>query len=291
MAPHQAQIELLSASQHGVKATAFEKKCVDFHWHFHPEVELVWIESGEGLLHAGQTLIPYEAGQLVLIGSNLPHAYGSAPTQRTGARWTVLHFRPSLWGAEFWKLPENSRILALLERAGRGYLYSNQVATEAAKYLAHIQNPTPGDMPLARLLNLLDLLARDNSGHQLNPQSISGGNIEIQDTRLQFVLSKLEQTSHEPGLTQAEAAQWLNMTPPAFCRYFKRLTGRKFQHHLNQLRISRACANLLSTEKSITEVAYESGFNNLSNFNRRFREFTNHTPRSYRRTKGGLIPD
>ncbi|WPJ95864.1 helix-turn-helix transcriptional regulator [Coraliomargarita algicola] len=289
MLPHEAKIELLAASQYGLKTTTFEKECVDFHWHFHPEVELVWIESGEGLLHAGRALVPYQAGQLVLVGANLPHAYGSAPSQRKGAKWTTLHFRPSVWGNEFWRLPENNRIFDLLERAGCGYLYSNKTAAQAAEFLVHIQTPKPGDMPLARLLNLLDLLARDESGRKLNPQSVSGGKVELQDTRLQLGLRKLEQTSHEPGLTQAEAAQWIKMSPPAFCRYFKRLTGRKFQHHLNELRISRACASLLGTEKSITEIAYDSGFNNLSNFNRRFKEFTQHTPRSYRQTQGGLI--
>jgi AraC-like DNA-binding protein len=249
---------------------------------------LVWIERGEGVLHAGGALIPYQPMQLILLGANLPHAYGSDESQRNGAKWTVLHFRPSLWGDAFWQLPENNRIQQLLTNATCGYVYTGKVAKSCANLLQRIKRRSPGDMPLARLLDLLDQLSRGKTGYKLNAQPISGDKVEIQDTRLQLVLSKLEENSHESGLTQAEVAQWINMSPQAFCRYFQRLTGRKFQQHLNELRIASVCAKLLSTEKSVTEIAYATGFNNLSNFNRRFRDFTGQTPRTYRKTKGGL---
>ncbi len=285
---NEPKIELLPSSQHGVKATTFQKQCVDFHWHFHPEVELTWVDQGEGILHAGQSIYPYGPKQLILVGANLPHAYGSDPSQRNGAKWVALHFRPSLWGDAFWQLPENNRIQELLVQATCGYIYRGPTAEACAELMKRIEARSPGDMPLARLMDLLELLARDKNGHRLNPRPANSSKERTLDPRLTQILGKLESMCTQAELTQAEVAQWINMSPQTFCRYFQRLTGRRFQHHLNELRIARACTSLLSTEKSIAEIAYESGFNNLSNFNRRFREFTSHTPRTYRKTKGGL---
>lgn len=282
------QVELLDTSQHGVRVSAFSKDCVDSHWHFHPEVELVWLESGQGVLHAGQALWPYSAGQLILLGGNLPHAYGSAASQRNGAKWLVLHFRPSLWGEDFWNLPENSRIRDLLSRAGCGCVYSGEIARQCAAMLLRMGKGGAAGMPLARLLDLLEVLSHAKASHQLNPQPVSVGKEAPMDSRLRQVLDRLEQVLHDPELTQAEVAGWVKMSPQAFCRYFKQQSGRRFQHHLNELRIARACANLLGSEQSVAQIAYEAGFNNLSNFNRRFREFTGFTPRLYRQTKGGL---
>ncbi|MBC2592879.1 helix-turn-helix transcriptional regulator [Ruficoccus amylovorans] len=283
------QFELLPAGQQGVKATSYSKGYVDSHWHFHPEVELVWIERGQGILHAGHALTTYGPGQLVLMGANLPHAYNSHPNQRNGARWTVLHFRPTLWGEDFWSLPENIRIRDFLARAGCGYVFTGEIAQAGGELLQRIEKHRPGDMPLARLLDLLEHLARDKDAYRLNPQPVGGGRSRQNDPRLRGVLSRMEQEADNPDLTQAQVAQWAGMSPQAFCRYFQRLTGRKFQHHLNELRITRACACLLGTEKTIAEVAFECGFNSLSNFNRRFREFTGHTPRNYRKTEDETI--
>ncbi|MDQ8194796.1 AraC family transcriptional regulator [Coraliomargarita sp. SDUM461004] len=283
------QIELLAASKHGVKVSTFEKERIDSHWHYHHEVELVWIERGEGILHAGDGVFPYKSNQLILLGANMPHAFGSNKNQQHGAKWTVLHFRPSSWGDHFWQLPENNRIQQLLTEAVCGYAYTGETSNSCAGLLQRIEHRKSGDMPLARLLDLLEMLARDKNGHKINAQPASHVNdVKLSDARLRLVLKKLEEVSHEPQITQAEVAQWINMSPQSFCRYFQQLTGRKFQHHLNELRISNACANLLSTEKSVAEIAYASGFNNLSNFNRRFRDLTGQTPRNYRKTLGGL---
>ncbi|WP_309380543.1 AraC family transcriptional regulator [Cerasicoccus frondis] len=282
------QLELLPSGHFGLKAAGFEKACVDFHWHFHPEVELVWIEKGEGILHAGRAICQYRAGQLVMLGSNLPHAYGSAPSQRTGAKWSVLHFRPSLWGDAFWSLPESRRINELISKSEHGLIFTGKTAERCAEYLRRIEKHAPGDMPLGLLLQLLERLALQKKRHQLNSTPVSGGRSSGLDPRLNNVLQKLEERLADATLTQAEVAGWINMSPQAFSRFFQRQSGRAFHQHLNELRVAGACAQLLGSEDSIAEIAFATGFNNLSNFNRRFREIMGRSPREYRQGGGGL---
>ncbi|EIQ00510.1 DNA-binding domain-containing protein, AraC-type [Opitutaceae bacterium TAV1] len=288
MLPERPRIEPLPAGQHGVKVTSFEKSCVDSHWHFHPEVELVWIEKGQGVLHAGRALFPYQAGQMVLAGANLPHAYGSHPGQRTGARWRVLHFRPSVWGETFWQLPENHRIQKLITSAGRGFVFTGEVVSVCADLLRRMETRRPGNMPLALVLELLERLALEKGRYCLNPEPVSGGEAPDGDPRLGRILAWLDERAGDAELTQAEVARWIKMSPQSFCRFFRRVAGRTFHHHLNELRVARACASLLGTEKPVGEIAFEAGFNNLSNFNRRFREITGRTPREYREAGGGV---
>lgn len=289
MLQHRPEIESLpTASQQGLMVTSFAKPCVDFHWHFHPEVELVWLEQAQGVLHVGRSLTPYYSGQIVMTGANLPHAYGSHPGQRTGAHWTVLHFRPELWGAAFWALPENRRIRSLLAQAARGLVFSGGNVANCAGLLRRLDQRWAGDMPLALTLQLLDRLARMTNRQYLNAEAVVGDESDRGDPRLARILAWLDERADDADVTQAEAAKQIGMSPQAFCRFFRTRSGRTFQRHLNELRVARACATLIGSEKSVGEIAFESGFNNLSNFNRRFREITGRTPREYREAEGGV---
>ncbi len=276
------KIEALPSSQYGVKVVTFEKERIDSHWHFHPEFELVWMDEGEGILHAGRALYPYRAGQLVVLGANLPHAYASTPTQGAKARWTVLHFRHSLWGDAFWELPENKRILRFITRAECGYVFSGTTAQACAERMKRIETRQAGQMPLAVLLQLLYDLALERKRHRLNPSSVSGGKRPGNDPRLGVVLERLERCFRDASLTQAQVAGWLYMSPQSFSRFFHQQSGRPFQQHLNELRIARVCARLQEGEQTVAEIAFESGYSSLSNFNRRFREVTGCTPSTYR---------
>lgn len=290
MLSRRPEIETIpTARQHALLVTSFIKPCVDFHWHFHPEVELVWLEEAQGVLHAGRSLSPYSSGQLVLTGANLPHAYGSHPGQRTGARWTVLHFRPELWGEAFWLLPENRRTCTLLSQSSRGLVFSGSGVAACGALLRRLAQRKAGDVPLALALELFDRLARMTNRRFLNAEGVVGDESERGDPRMARILAWLDERADDADLTQAEVAATVGMSPQAFCRFFRTRSGRTFQRHLNELRVARACASLLGSEKTVGEIAFESGFNNLSNFNRRFREVSGRTPREYREASGGVI--
>ncbi len=280
--PAPAERETLpSARQSGFSLRTFQKKCVDFHWHFHPELELTYIEQGTGIRHVGRSIMPYGKGDFCLIGSNLPHAYASRSDQRHGARWSVLHFNPDSWGKDFWSLPQNHHIHGLLRRASRGIAFSPEDAAACLPLLRRVEQPGSGDYPLPLLLEIFERLARSTTLQTLNPT------IKLQeesiDPRVQDILRWLDENFRKSELSQAKAAARLGMSPPAFCRFFRQHTGRSFRRYVNELRIADVCANLKSSEETVSGAAYAAGFNNIANFNRRFLEILGQTPTAYRR--------
>lgn len=276
---------LPKAHSHGFSVRTFRKACVDFHWHFHPEWELIHIAEGQGVCHAGRVLWPYRSGDFFFLGANLPHSYGSAPSQRTGAEWTVLHFVPERWGREFWMLPQNRRIRQMMDDAGRGLRISGEKAAGCLEMLKELGRPDAGHCELALFQELLDRLSR-LPRQALNPAPVQQkGAI---NRRLQEVLQWVEENAGAATLTQAAAARAAGLSPQAFCRFFRQAAGRPFHQYVNELRVARACADLLLSDKSISTAAFDAGFGNLANFNRRFREITGQTPREYRRSHGGI---
>lgn len=119
---------LPEARQKGFHVRSFRKTCVDFHWHFHLELELVHVVKGRGVRYAGHSVEAFSDGDFCLLGSNLPHAFGSHPADRKGAEWIVAHFLPVMWGAPFWELPEVRRIRSLLLRSQRGICFNSKEA-------------------------------------------------------------------------------------------------------------------------------------------------------------------
>jgi len=269
----------------GLRLKRFRKPCVDFHWHFHPEIELIQIRRGDGVRYVGRSVEPFRAGDFCLIGSNLPHAFGSQPSERRGADWMVGHFLPSVWGEPFWKLPEMRRIAALLDRSRCGIGFPAEQAGECAVGFQRLERTPAGAGRLAAWLELLDRLAVLPGQRVLNPAPFTG---ETMDPRLQTVLAWVETHAGDADLTQGRAAAQVHQSPQAFSRFFHQATGRVFQRYVSEVRVARACGDLLNSEAGISQIAFQSGFNNLANFNRRFREITGCTPREYRRIEGGL---
>ncbi|HWQ92016.1 MAG TPA: cupin domain-containing protein, partial [Clostridia bacterium] len=103
--------------------TRYREPIFHFYWHYHSEVELVWIRSGKGLRYVGHAVEPFQSGDLVLLGRNLPHTWGSAPGQEGEAEWTVIQFEPERWGEVFWRMPELRELRKLLTEAEQGVQY------------------------------------------------------------------------------------------------------------------------------------------------------------------------
>lgn len=276
---------LPEARQTGLRIKSFRKTCVDFHWHFHPEVELVHVRRGSGVRHVGRSVEPFSDGDFCLIGANVPHAFGSNPSERRGAEWRVGHFLPEIWGAPFWKLPEMRRVAGLLALAQRGIRFDWSETRECLKLFGQIERSPAGGTRLAIWLEILERLARSRRQQCLNASPSVAVAIDV---RLQTVLAWVEEHAGEPAMTQALAAREVHMSPQAFCRFFRLATGRTFQRYVSEVRVARSCGGLLNCDVGISEIAFQSGFNNLANFNRRFREIIGRTPREYRKMSGGV---
>ncbi|MBE2204134.1 MAG: helix-turn-helix transcriptional regulator [Chthoniobacterales bacterium] len=268
-----------------LRVKSFRKACVDFHWHFHPEIELICVEKGSGVRYVGHSMEPFSDGDLCLIGPNIPHAFGSFPARRQGAQWLVGHFLPEIWGKPFWQLPEMRRIAELLRKSHRGLRFDPRETQDIQKKFHEAEAAASRGLRLALWLEILDRLAICRKTHILNPSAFPEAR---PDPRLQKLLVWLEAHADEPEMTQAQAAATCGLSPQAFCRFFREKTGRPFRRYVNEVRIARACGSLLDNDRPIAEIAFTSGFGTLANFNRRFREITGVTPGDYRTKHGGV---
>jgi AraC-like DNA-binding protein len=184
-----------------------------------------------------------------------------------------------VWGEAFWKLPEISPFHDLCQSAQRGIRFTGKGVEEMGRRmeeLAAMEGPSVNS--LVELLKIFGALPKLEV-HSLN--AIKNGASGWQNARLDSLLEWLESRLEEP-ITQHEAAARLQMSPAAFSRWFKENMGCVFKRYLNEIRIARVCAEIAHGKCSITEAAYQCGFNNLSNFNRRFLEVTGLTPKAFR---------
>lgn len=248
-----------------------------FIWHYHPEAQLVWTRRGRGLRYVGKSVEQFESGDLVLIGANLPHMWAAA---EDGATSTVIHFLPELWGAEFWQLPEVQKMRKLLAKAARGLRFTGPTAWKVGRVIEDLAaRPAHDFESFIGFLGICERLVRAPH-YSLNALPAERSDTE-RDPRLQQVLEWIQHRGAEP-ITQKQAAAEVGMSPAAFSRWFKGRVGSVFHRHLNGSRVAMVCARLSSGQESITEAAFHSGFNNLANFNRRFREITSLTPSEFR---------
>jgi AraC-like DNA-binding protein len=261
-------------------------------WHFHPEYELTLIVESRGQRFVGDSIASFAAGDLVLLGPNVPHCWLNLPPSgrpRRGApveraRSVVVQFPGDLFGG-WLDYPEMSRIGSLLRRrAPRGVCFSGPGAARIAARLRALPDLRGLDR-LLELLGLLDGLARlpPRAASALASDGFSPAlNLE-QAGRLERVCRFVHQNFQRP-LRQTEAAALAHLSPEAFSRFFRQKTGRTFVDYLADVRVGEACRLLIEQDSlGVTEICYACGFGNVSNFNRHFRRRHGAAPREYRR--------
>lgn len=252
-------------------------------YHLHPECELTCIESGFGCRVIGDSIEPFAAGDLVLIGGMTPHHYLSNPADSTGPEWSrirVVKFHPEFCGAKLFELPEFAPVGAMLaESRGGGLHFPGNVAEEMVWEMKQLLQQKGVDR-VATLWRILGKLAR-SPRRRLSPGGVPG--TAMPDERLERVL-RLVHRRIERGepVPLSEAAAAACLTPPAFSRYFRQTTRKRFVDCVIDLRLSRTAAELVRTGRPILEIALDAGFGNLSNFNRQFRKRLGMTPRTWR---------
>ena len=252
-----------------------------FAWHYHPEFELTLIEAGEGTRFVGDSIAPFGAGDLALLGGNLPHTW-SSEGRSTGAdshRVIVVHFPPDLFASE---ATEFGGIRRLLQRAERGCLFSPAVRAKAANGLRTLLD-LHGLSAWCRLATILDELAGDPAPVPLASEGYVPTVRQGAQRRLERALGYVETHACSELLCLRDVARTVHLSPAAFSRFFRQMTGGTLVGHINHLRIGRACRLLGESDRTVTEIAYDCGFRNLANFNRRFRVIKGMTPSAYRR--------
>lgn len=255
-----------------------------FSWHFHPEMELTYIAQGQGQRFVGDSIEPYEAGDLILLGPNLPHTWASrpGPNPRKDRHYSIYaQFLPEFLGAGSLKLPEFAPIARLVERSAEGLRLTGRTRQEVAARMKPLFEAA-GFGRLMLLLEILGVIAASRETRPLASKAYGLPQRPFDERRIDAVCRFINE-NYTRAIGQSEAAARAHLSVSAFSRFFKRSLGRGFVEYVNELRVSHACRLLVDTDKSVAEIAFASGFENLSNFNRRFRDLKRLNPRDYRK--------
>ncbi|WP_460220552.1 AraC family transcriptional regulator [Psychroserpens sp. MEBiC05023] len=249
------------------------------YWHFHPEIELVYVNKGKGKRHIGNHLSYFNNSQLILLGSNLPHNGFTDRLTQYGSE-VLVQFKPDFLGISFFDIPEMAKINALFERAKNGILFKPETKQRVGKKIQKL-NEVEGFERIILLLKILYRLAEAKDYEILNADGFVF-ETELQDSAKIDIIYQHINSNFQDRISLNEIAEKVSMTVPAFCRYFKKATGKTFTKIVNEYRIVHATKLLSESQMSITNIAFECGFNNFSHFNKLFKEFTGKSASKYR---------
>ena len=248
-------------------------------WHYHPEVELVYINSGVGKRQVGTHLSNYQDGDLILIGSYLPHT-GFTKGFEENQKEIVIQFKPDIFENAFQNFEELKIINQLLELSKKGIVYGGSIKEDIGLRMEGLQYESQLDAFLTFVKILFDL-AKEKDKKILNAEGYAFISSPSDNKRLKTIFNYIRDHFMEP-IALEDISTLVFMTPQSFCRFFKKSTNKTFTAFLNEYRINHATKLLSETDDDIKSICYESGFNNLSNFFRNFRRITQLTPNAYR---------
>lgn len=264
---------------HSFLAFELKKNRLEFYWHYHPEYELTYIINGKGRRLIGDHHEYFESGDLVLIGPGLPHTWVSDSSMKDTCEAVVIQFSIDFI-ERFTELGELRAINQLLQASKQGVSISGNISTALKESIKEL----PAKEGIEKVIDLLEIL-NALSTSTITPlasslyQPLKGSENE---KRINLVCTYIQQHATEV-LTIHKAAALIHLSPSAFCKFFKRITGKTFSDYVNEIRIANVCNDLLATDKQVAEIAYENGFETLTYFNRIFLKKKNMRPSSYRK--------
>ncbi len=265
------------------RAFVVDQPRFDFFWHYHPEYELTLIVKGRGRRLVGDSHARFEDGDLVLIGPGLPHTWVSDDEDVSHSKAVVIQFSEAFI-ARLAAVEELSFLPALLNKASRAMVCRGAGLKAIAKQICALPS-TSGVDRIAGLLYILQGLSglRTTCLASKYYHALKG---QMNEKRVNQVCAYVQR--HATGaLTLQQVAGLIHLSPPAFCKFFKRATGQTFSDYVNDVRIANACNQLISTDKTVSEIAFANGFETLTYFNRVFLKKTGLRPREYRALKQG----
>lgn len=256
---------------------------INSRWHYHPEIELICFHKGGGTQFIGDHIKKFAAGDVVLLGSNLPHywmfdeyfvnEYTNIPYS------TVIHFQEDFIGEKFLLLPESRPLKAIIEKAQRGVLISGKEAQNLILLMDKVHRSS-GFKRIISLMECLAALAEIDKLTLLSSIGFRYHEYDSENERLN-VIYNFTLKNFMKKIELKEVASITGLTPNSFCRYFKTRTGKTYNQFLLEIRIGYACKLLLDNNQSIKQVCFESGFNNFSCFHKNFKTITGYTPQGY----------
>ncbi|CAL1516291.1 AraC family transcriptional regulator [Chitinophaga sp. MM2321] len=285
MKPHLLKVSLEPESSFNI----YKNKGSNFYdqWHFHPEIELIYIHKGRGTRFIGNDISRFEPNEFFLIGSNLPHMWRCDPDQLEEAAYTaevtVIYFHEDFLGNKFFDVPELNGIKSLLEKAKQGIKITPR--NPLKELITKLYSERAIERIIA-LLTILDRIAVTKEKEYINTSYYPLNYDKFEADRLNRIF-QYTLTNFQTKISLPEIASIANLTSKAFCRYFKSKTRKTYYHFLLEVRVAHACKLLLEKDITVYEVCLESGFNNISNFNRYFKKIINKSPLEYKKERFG----
>jgi AraC-like DNA-binding protein len=276
------------SQEHAFEIRHLKESYFDPNWHFHSEYQIFVVLKGTGTKFIGDHVSPFKPGEVVVTGPNLPHLWRSDheyfESRDLMTEGIVIYFQESFLGSEFLQKTEMHRIRQLLSRAARGLEIVGSTRDLVRKMMFDVMAQKDFDSVLT-LLQLLNILSSTTDYRLLSSRGYSN-NMRDTDTERMNRVHEFVMKRFREKITLDEAAAEANMSPTSFSRYFKNHANKTFSHFLAEIRIGYSCKLLQEGDVAVSEVCYASGFNTLSNFNRKFKEVTKYTPGEYRRVCG-----
>ena len=260
----------------------YEIEELPFNFHYHPEYEIALTLNSHGQRYIGDNIENYEDLDLTLLGPHLPHTWCSSPSILGQAQQVYVAQIPVAWLEQLTNMPDLLALKSLLQLSKRGIKFSKSVAEQTATIFKTMENAQPSERFIG-LMTILQLMHNDQNAQVL---SSSGYNIAITCDSSTDKLDKIIRYLHQhytDNLKAETLAELVYMSTNHFHRFIKQRTEQTFTELVNQLRISKACSLLINSSMPITTISDHCGFNNISNFNRRFLQFKDITPSQFRK--------
>lgn len=246
--------------------------------HFHPEYEIMFVKESWGKRFVGDNISIYQPQDLILLGPNLPHYWYNESSQKVKA--TVIQFPPDFLDLQMLQKPELKPIKSLMQKAMLGLTFNQEDISGLSPGINRLKQ-LQGFESFMELLQILHYLASCKQVETLVSPGYQANLNPSENERINRIYNYILK-NYQKDINLDEAADLAHLNKSAFCHYFKKRTRKKFSAFVNEVRVGHASRLLMETNKNISEIAFASGFKNLSNFNRRFKEINHISPMKYR---------
>jgi len=247
--------------------------------HYHPEYELNMVSNSQGKRIIGDSILDYNDLDLVLIGPNTPHAW-TGSVELSNAHVVTIQFHNDFLGESVLGRKLMLPIREMLEKSSRGILFSSETANYVQERIMNLCENQDFDSLLAFFSILFDLSISRNQKMLATPTYVCNFN-PSKSRRIEKINEYIQQNIHQ-NIKIKEVSDLVNMSETAFSHFFKKRTQRSFSDYITDLRAGHAARQLIETEKNISEIVYDCGYNNISNFNRIFKKKVGLTPSEFR---------
>ncbi len=256
----------------------------DTPWHYHPEYELILIMNARGTRFMGDDISEFKEVELVLVGPNLPHFWKEENLRSSKDHpkpfACVIHFSEDFLGNRIFELEEGKQIREMLDNSRYGLVFNEGPESILVKRIQELISDEDFNRIIG-LLDILNILSKRKNFKMLCSKGFVNIHNKKNSEKINVVV-EYAMTNFKEKVVLEEVAELVHMSKSSFCRFFKKSTGRTYIDFLRDIRIGYACKLILEDNLGITQIAYECGYENISNFNRQFKINKKMTPFKYK---------